>query len=60
MSYDTWMKKRWYIVVICVLIGSASIGAVFPEGIGGGLTAGIGVAAGFLLSYLVYKIQNPE
>lgn len=62
-TYDAWMKSKWYIVLICIIIGSFVVGALFPDGIRIGglrLTAGIGVAAGFLLSYLVYKIKSPQ
>lgn len=59
-NYNTWMLKRWYIVLICIIAGSFLIGGLFPEGImvyGLPLRAGIGVAVGFLLSYLIYKTR---
>ena len=62
-SYNTWMVKRWYIALICIIVGSFLIGGLFPGGIWVGeipLRSAIGLVVGFLLSYLAYKLSRSQ
>ena len=60
-SFDEWLRKRWYIALICIVLASAFVGAAFPNGviIGGiRLSTTTGFILGSLLTYMIYKFNN--
>jgi phosphate/sulfate permease len=61
MNYSDWMRKRWYVLLICVALGAGLTSvtlqiyyyplATYSSFIGGLLGLG--------LTYLIYKVDRP-
>ena len=55
MTFEEWIKKRWYIFAIV-----AGIGAALAQLFISRFSVLIGLAVAYAVSYAIYKSQNPE
>ncbi len=56
MDYNTWFRKKWYIVFICLAIPAGLAQLFFTGSIIQILAPGLGI----LISYGIYKVQYPD
>lgn len=56
MELNAWLRKKWYILLICIVIACLITGALISSP----FAAPLGVVLGYFLTLLIYKRQNPD
>jgi uncharacterized membrane-anchored protein YhcB (DUF1043 family) len=54
MTFDEWMRKRWYIILACVVAGGILANLFVPTR----FPTAVGLIVGYVVSYLIYRYQK--